>query len=104
MRQWAMENLEKWGDKEYISEPLPEPAPVTQRRTVTFAQVYDASLRWAGWMREQGVRTGDKVAIGGRNSSRLVDCGGVLLTGSWLSVYYATCILGAVPVLLNTTL
>jgi long-subunit acyl-CoA synthetase (AMP-forming) len=67
-----MESFERWQEHEFVSEPLPEPAPASQRQSKTYKQVYDDALQWAGWLREKGVRVGDKVAIGARNSSRWV--------------------------------
>jgi acyl-CoA synthetase (AMP-forming)/AMP-acid ligase II len=49
-------------------------------------------MQLAGWMREQGVRTGTAVAIGGPNSTE------------WVVAFIATHLIGAVPVLLNSTL
>ncbi|RSH80258.1 uncharacterized protein EHS24_008831 [Apiotrichum porosum] len=92
MREWMVEGLSRWADNEFVSEPLPEPAPASQRQSRTYGQVLDDAVTFASWLREGGIAMGDRVAIGGRNSSRFI------------SAYVGTCLIGAVPVLLNTTL
>lgn len=92
MREWMVEGLSRWADNEFVSEPLPEPASASQRQSRTYGQVLDDAVTFASWLREGGIAMGDRVAIGGRNSSRFI------------SAYVGTCLIGAVPVLLNTTL
>lgn len=59
---------------------------------MTYAQLRDDAFRVGGWLLEQGVRPGDKVAIGGHNCS------------GWIVSFIAAHLIGAVPVCLNSTL
>lgn len=75
-----------------LSSPLPEPADFYDREYFTFGQVHDKAIRLAAWLRENGVQQGSRVAVGGANST------------GWVVSFVAILILGAVPVLLNSTL
>jgi len=81
-----------WADREFLSAPLPEPAAYDDRENVTFAQVYERALDFAAWLRSVGVKQGSRVALGGLNSI------------GWVVAFTALHLLGAVPVLLNSTL
>lgn len=52
-----------------ISSPLPLPADFYAREHLTYAEVYQLALGYAAWMRGLGVVVGDRVAVGGRNST-----------------------------------
>lgn len=83
--------MDKWQKRVAINEPVPG-GEYDDRRDVTYAQLRDDALRVAGWLREQGIGAGDKVAIGGHNSS------------GWITSFIATHLVGGVPVCLNSTL
>lgn len=84
--------MKKWSDRVIVNEPVPEPADYDARQEVTYGQMLDNSYRLAAWLRERGVGQGDRVAVGGHNSSM------------WLTAFVAVNFLGAVPVCLNSTL
>lgn len=69
MRSFLMEQLKRFGPRELLVSPLPEPAPAHIRERITYEDVYRRSLELAGWLREQGVGFGTRVAIGGGNST-----------------------------------
>lgn len=52
-----------------VSSPLPMPCDFDARERLTYAQMYQLALGYAAWMRGLGVVVGDRVAIGGRNST-----------------------------------
>jgi acyl-CoA synthetase (AMP-forming)/AMP-acid ligase II len=84
--------MEKWADREFLSTPIAAPEPFEARESVTFGQAYDQAAGIAALLRERGIGVGDRVAVGGVNSTGwVVSCLGVQL-------------LGAVPVLLNNGL
>jgi len=84
--------MEEHKGKVMLSSPIPEPADYYAREHVTFDQVHDKSLRLAAWLRENGVRQGGRVVVGGANST------------GWVVAFTAIHLLGAVPVFLNSTL
>lgn len=45
------------------------PCEFYARERLTYKQVYERALEYAAWMRAQGIVVGDRVAIGGRNST-----------------------------------
>lgn len=61
--------LKAGGDKVFLSSPLPPPAPLEAREHVTYNQVWERTVRMAAWMRAQGIRQGDRVAVAGNNST-----------------------------------
>lgn len=85
-------NMEKWADREFLSTPIAAPEPFEARESVTFGEAYDQAAGIAALLRKRGIGVGDRVAVGGVNSTGwVVSCLGVQL-------------LGAVPVLLNNGL
>lgn len=56
----------KYADRTFISSPS---SSGTSRESVTFKQVHERAERLAGWMKEQGLGMGSRVAIGGSNSA-----------------------------------
>lgn len=82
----------QWADRVIINEPVPEPAAWDDRQEVTYGRLLELAYDLAAWLRERGVKAGDKVAIGGHNSS------------GWVTSFVAIHLLGAVPVCLNSTL
>lgn len=51
-----------------ISDPVPEPGDAQERRHWSYGAVYARALQMGAWLREQGVKQGDRVAVGGQNS------------------------------------
>jgi long-subunit acyl-CoA synthetase (AMP-forming) len=49
---------------------VPLPAEFYERQYITYAQVWVQAVEMAAWLREQGIRAGTRVAIGGLNSSQ----------------------------------
>jgi acyl-CoA synthetase (AMP-forming)/AMP-acid ligase II len=84
--------MKHWADRTIIDEPVPDSAEYDDRQRFTYGQILESAYKLAGWMREQGVDVGDRVAVGGNNSS------------GWVTSFVAAHLLGAVPVLLNSTL
>ncbi|TXT12782.1 hypothetical protein VHUM_01183 [Vanrija humicola] len=84
--RWAAEG------RELVSEPVPEPAAYYARQKVSYAEVYARGLVLAAWLRQQGVRVGTRVAIGGGNSSE------------WISAFVAVNLVGGCSILLNSSL
>ncbi|GMK59773.1 hypothetical protein CspeluHIS016_0803790 [Cutaneotrichosporon spelunceum] len=79
----------KYADRVMYISPLPQSREYEQ---VSYAEQRRRVLHMAAWLRKQGIRQGDKVAIGADNSSRF-------LVVPWAAHY-----LGAVPVYINSTL
>lgn len=52
-----------------VSEPVPEPSEYHNRRQVTYGEVYARALELGAWLRDQGVKQGERVALGGQNGS-----------------------------------
>jgi len=50
-----------------VSSPAPEPAPFDERESATYAEVYRRAVALGAWLREHGVRCGDRVGIGAGN-------------------------------------
>lgn len=71
-RAFFLESLEVYGDRTFVSSPLPLSAGPDAREHVTFRQVLEKSLRVAAWMRSKGLGMGSKVAIGGGNCTEWV--------------------------------
>src|SRR3954452_20027863 len=69
-----------WGAREYI---------VDGARRISYAAHHAAVARVAQWLRDQGVRKGDRIAILGRNSVE------------WAVTFWATVSLGAIAVGVN---
>ncbi|CAK9782582.1 unnamed protein product [Cutaneotrichosporon oleaginosum] len=85
-------NMERWADRELLNTPIAAPEPFEARESVTFGEAYERAATIAALLRERGIGVGDRVAVGGVNSTGwVVSCLGVQL-------------LGAVPVLLNNGL
>lgn len=59
---------------------------------MTYGELLAHAYKLAAWLREQGVGAGDRVAVGGHNSS------------GWITSFVAAHLIGAVPVCLNSTL
>ncbi|BEI96387.1 hypothetical protein CcaverHIS631_0113360 [Cutaneotrichosporon cavernicola] len=91
-RAYLIPKFKEFADREIVSSPIPMPAEFYARERLTYGQVYELALEYAAWMRGLGVVVGDRVAVGGRNST------------GWLSTWLAVHLLGAVPVLLNDLL
>lgn len=91
-REFFEERCQHWADRVAINEPVPEPAAPDDRREVTYGQLLENAYALAAWLRERGIRASDKVAVGGHNSS------------GWVTSFLACHLIGAVPVLLNSTL
>ncbi|KLT41561.1 acetyl-CoA synthetase-like protein [Cutaneotrichosporon oleaginosum] len=89
-RAWVEPLLKAGGDRAFISSPLPPPAATEDRETVTFAQMYERTVTMAAWMRAQGVRQGDRVAIAANNCAE------------WLACSFAIHFLGGVAVAVNS--
>lgn len=70
-RSYIAAQMHKWGSRTFISSPLPDAPGVgyDDREYLTYAETYVRALTLAGWLREQGVRMGTRVAIGGHNSA-----------------------------------
>jgi len=101
--------FKQWADREFVSSPLPEPSDFDARETLTYKQVYDRAVQIAAFLRGQGVKAHDRVAVGGANSSGCVLSGlcfwwALLTTLSWVISFVAAHLLGAVPVMLNNAL
>ncbi|BEJ10624.1 hypothetical protein CspHIS471_0100460 [Cutaneotrichosporon sp. HIS471] len=79
----------KYSERVMYISPLPESPDYEE---VTYAEQRRRVVHMAAWLRKQGIRQGDKVAVGGDNSSRF-------LVVPWAAHY-----LGAVPVFINSTL
>lgn len=88
-RKWVEPLLKAGGDKLFISSPLPPPAAPDAREHVTYNEMLARVMRMAAWMRAQGIRQGDRVALAGNNSA------------DWLTVSFAIHFLGGVAVLVN---
>lgn len=78
-----------FADRQLLSSPTPDGEG---REQLTYRDVLERSQELAGWLYDQGVRVGTRVALGGLNSA------------SWVVAFCAVHIAGAVPVLLNSTL
>ncbi|KAL1405668.1 hypothetical protein Q8F55_009307 [Vanrija albida] len=90
-REFLEDRLNRYSDRVIINEPVPEPAEYDDRRDVTYGELLAHAYKLAAWLREQGIRSGDRVAVGGQNSS------------GWITSFVAAHFLGAVPVCLNST-
>lgn len=88
-RYWVEPLLKAGGDRAFLSSPLPPPAALEDREIVTFAQMHERTVRMAAWMRAQGIRQGDRVAIAANNSAE------------WLASSFAVHFLGGVAVAVN---
>lgn len=91
-RVFMLDKFAQWRDRTMISAPVPEPADFYAREVLTYGQVFDHAVQLAGWLREQGVGLGTRVGIGGLNCT------------AWMESFVAIHLLGAVPVLLNSTM
>lgn len=78
-----------FGDRPLLSSPTPDGEA---REQLSYREVRLRSQILAGWLWDQGVRVGTRVALGGLNSA------------AWVVAFCAVHIAGAVPVLLNSTL
>jgi acyl-CoA synthetase (AMP-forming)/AMP-acid ligase II len=83
------DGFRKYSDRVMYVSPLPQSPEYEE---VTYAEQRRRVVHLAAWLRSQGIRQGDKVAVGGDNSSRF-------LVVPWAAHY-----LGAVPVFINSTL
>lgn len=61
--------FKQWADRACVSSPVPEPSDFDARETLTFKQVYDRAVQVAAYLRGEGVKVHDRVAIGGENSA-----------------------------------
>ncbi|ODO07016.1 hypothetical protein I350_04383 [Cryptococcus amylolentus CBS 6273] len=102
-RAYILYNYGRFKDRTFISAPLPrrEPFPplasddetgVKAREYLTFGETLDRAAKLAAWMRNRGIKLGDKVVIGGKNCS------------GWIVSFTAIHLIGAVPVCLNAWL
>jgi len=92
-REFFESRCKQWADRVAIDEPVPDPgADWDARRELTYGRMLENGYALGAWMREHGVRAGDKVAVGGHNSA------------GWVTSFVACHLIGAVPVLLNSTL
>ncbi|BEJ15421.1 hypothetical protein CspHIS471_0500260 [Cutaneotrichosporon sp. HIS471] len=91
-RDLIMDKFQKWTPREAISDPVPEPSDFYARRHTTYGEMYGLALQMGAWLREQGVKQGERVGLGGLNSMGFI----VAFCGIHL--------IGAVPVMLNATL
>lgn len=57
-----------WTPREAVSDPVPEPSDFYARRHTTYGQMYGLALQMGAWLREQGVKQGERVGLGGLNS------------------------------------
>ncbi|BEI86715.1 hypothetical protein CcaverHIS002_0700610 [Cutaneotrichosporon cavernicola] len=89
-RSWVEPLLKSGGDKAFISSPLPPPANAEDREVVTFLQMHQRTLRMAAWLRTQGIRQGDRVAVAANNCAE------------WLMSSFAIHYLGGVAVAVNS--
>lgn len=68
-RSYLIPKFQEFASREFLSSPLPMPCDFYARERLTYKQVFERALEYAAWMRSQGVVVGDRVAIGGRNST-----------------------------------
>lgn len=87
-----MDRMPRYGDKEFINAPAPDPAPIGERIQISHAETYAQSQQIAGWLRSRGIGYGDHVAIVGFNSI------------PWAITFIAIHLVGAVPVMVNSAL
>lgn len=62
-RDFFLTSLAKYAGRPFISAPLG-----SGRETVTFKEVHERAERLAGWMLDQSLGQGSRIAIGGSNS------------------------------------
>lgn len=86
-RAFLLAQLDRFADRDLVSSPEGK-----ARETSTYGDVHARAVTLAAWLRGRGLRAGSRVAIGGLNSTE------------WVVAFVAVHLLGAVPVLLNSTL
>ncbi|WVQ79445.1 hypothetical protein IAT38_001543 [Cryptococcus sp. DSM 104549] len=98
-RAFLLELLQKWGERTFLSSPLPIPgAPaayrwdVDPREHVTYNEVLERSIRLAAWMRARGLGVGSKIVIDGGNST------------GWVMSFIAIHLIGGIAICMNAWL
>ncbi|TXT07528.1 hypothetical protein VHUM_03248 [Vanrija humicola] len=86
-RAFLLAQLGRFAERDLLSSPRGD-----GRERATYADVRARAVTLAAWLRSRGLRAGARVAIGGLNSTE------------WVVAFVAAHLLGAVPVLLNSTL
>ncbi|WOO80581.1 3-[(3aS,4S,7aS)-7a-methyl-1,5-dioxo-octahydro-1H-inden-4-yl]propanoyl:CoA ligase [Vanrija pseudolonga] len=86
-RAFLLAQLDRFADRDLVSSPEGK-----SRETSTYGDVHARAVSLAAWLRGRGLRASSRVAIGGLNSTE------------WVVAFVAVHLLGAVPVLLNSTL
>lgn len=84
--------MPKHGDKVLIDAPCPEPAPAGERCQITHIEAYRQALEVGAWMRSRGIGLEDHVALVGFNCV------------PWPVAWVACQLIGAVPVMVNSSL
>lgn len=87
-----MDRMPRYGDKEFIDAPLPDPAPAGARTQMSHAEAYAQAQQVAGWLRSRGIGLEDHVGLVGFNSI------------PWAVAFIACHLVGAVPIMVNSAL
>ncbi|WVN86989.1 uncharacterized protein L203_102164 [Cryptococcus depauperatus CBS 7841] len=98
-RDFILSCYQKYSDRVFVSSPAPlqglvksvqnEKDRLERRERLTFKETLERSLKLSAWMRQKGIKVGDRVGIGG------INCSGWIV--SWSAIH----LIGAVPVCLN---
>lgn len=70
-RDFFEDRLRRWAGagRVMLNAPRAGGAGEADREVLTYGEVWERSVRLAGWLRDRGVGAGTRVAIGGRNGA-----------------------------------
>lgn len=91
-RAFIEPRMKQFANQEFVSSPLPLPATHEEREHVSYGEMLRRGYVIGAWLRARGAGVGTRVAIGGINSAE------------WVAAFVGCHLIGAVPVLLNSTL